>query len=31
MDPMITDIETARQILDDYLLTYRERVPQFWK
>ncbi len=31
LDPMITDIETARQILDDYLLTYREHLPQFWK
>ncbi|MCD6290603.1 MAG: hypothetical protein J7M34_08880 [Anaerolineae bacterium] len=29
-DPVITDIDTARQILDDYLITYREYLPQFW-
>ncbi len=28
--PGITDIGVAQQILDDYLLTYREFLPQFW-
>ena len=28
--PGITDIGVAQQILDDYLLTYRESLPQFW-
>jgi alpha-galactosidase len=31
LDPVITDIEQAKLILDDYLLTYREYLPQFWK
>jgi alpha-galactosidase len=31
LDPVITDIETARKILDDYLTSYREYLPQFWK
>ena len=31
LDPMITDIDTARKILDDYLLTYKKYLPQFWK
>jgi alpha-galactosidase len=31
LDPVITDIETARQILDDYLETYRQHLPQFHK
>ena len=31
LDPMITDIGAARQILDDYLTTYKEHLPQFWK
>jgi alpha-galactosidase len=30
LDPVITDIDTARKILDDYLTTYREYLPQFW-
>jgi alpha-galactosidase len=30
LDPVITDLDIARQILDDYLLTYREYLPQFW-
>jgi alpha-galactosidase len=28
--PGITDMDVARQILDDYLITYREHLPQFW-
>jgi len=31
LDPVITDIEVARQILDDYLTSYKEYLPQFWK
>jgi alpha-galactosidase len=30
LDPVITDIAVARQVLDDYLETYREHLPQFW-
>ncbi len=29
LDPVITDIDTARRILDDYLVTYREYLPQY--
>ena len=28
--PGITDMDVAQQILDDYLITYREFLPQFW-
>lgn len=31
LDPVITDIETAKKILDDYLMSYKEYLPQFWK
>ncbi len=31
LDPMIGDIRTARLILDDYLASYKEHLPQFWK
>lgn len=31
LDPVITDIEVAKQILDDYLTSYRDYLPQFWK
>jgi alpha-galactosidase len=30
LDPVITDLDVARQVLDDYLETYRELLPQFW-
>jgi alpha-galactosidase len=30
LDPVITDLDVARQILDDYLTTYRDHLPQFW-
>jgi alpha-galactosidase len=30
LSPCITDLDVARQILDDYLETYREYLPQFW-
>lgn len=29
LDPVITDMKTARTILDDYLKSYREHLPQF--
>ncbi|MBE0410307.1 MAG: hypothetical protein IBX69_11305 [Anaerolineales bacterium] len=31
LDPVITDLDIARHILDDYLKAYREYLPQFWK
>ena len=31
LDPVITDIETGKKILDDYLTSYKEYLPQFWK
>ncbi len=30
LDPNITDIETAKAVLDDYLTSYRQYLPQFW-
>ena len=30
LDPVITDLDVAQQILDDYLETYRSYLPQFW-
>ena len=31
LDPVITDIEIAKKILDDYLISYKEYLPQFWQ
>jgi alpha-galactosidase len=31
LDPMITDIDMAKNILNDYLVTYRELLPQYWE
>jgi alpha-galactosidase/6-phospho-beta-glucosidase family protein len=31
LDPVITDIDTATIILDDYLTSYKEYLPQFWE
>jgi alpha-galactosidase len=31
LDPVITDIDVAKKILDDYLNEYRDYLPQFWK
>ncbi len=31
LDPVITDLDVAELILDDYLRTYREHLPTFWK
>lgn len=30
LDPVITDLDVARQVLDDYLETYRPYLPTFW-
>lgn len=30
LDPVITDIDVAQNLLEDYLITYRDLVPQFW-
>ena len=30
LDPVVTDLDVARQILDDYLVIYRDYLPQFW-
>jgi alpha-galactosidase len=30
LDPVISDIDVARKILDDYLIHYKEYLPQFW-
>lgn len=31
LSPSVTDLDVARQILDDYLLTYKKYLPTFWK
>lgn len=31
LDPVITDIDIARKVLEDYLTTYKEYLPQFWQ
>jgi alpha-galactosidase len=31
LDPVITDLDVAKLILDDYLETYRAYLPQFWR
>ena len=31
LDPVMTDIETAKKVLEDYLTSYKEYLPQFWK
>jgi alpha-galactosidase len=31
LDPVISDIETAKAVLDDYLTSYRQYLPQFWQ
>jgi alpha-galactosidase len=30
LDPVIRDMDVAKQVLDDYLVTYREHLPSFW-
>jgi alpha-galactosidase len=31
LDPIITDIETAQQVLEAYLVEYKDYLPQFWE
>lgn len=31
LDPVITDIDVAKKILDHYLTEYKEYLPQFWR
>jgi alpha-galactosidase len=31
LDPVTTDLDIARQVLDNYLEAYREHLPQFWR
>ena len=31
LDPIIADMDTAKNVLDDYLKTYRQHLPQFFK
>ena len=31
LDPVITDLDVAQRILDDYLTTYQKYLPQFWQ
>ena len=31
LDPIVPDLDMAQHILDDYLETYREHLPQFWQ
>ena len=31
LDPVTSDLGTAQRILDDYLISYREQLPQFWE
>lgn len=31
LDPVISDLHVAQQILEDYLTTYRQHLPQFWQ
>jgi len=31
LDPVITDLDVSKQVLDDYLTAYREYLPTFWK
>ena len=31
LDPVIRDMDLAKQILNDFLLTYRQLLPTFWK
>lgn len=31
LDPVIRDLDFAKLILDDYLRTYKDHLPQFWK
>ncbi len=30
LDPVIRDLDVAKQILDEYLIAYQEHLPTFW-
>lgn len=30
LDPVIRDMDIAKQVLDDYLMAYRDHLPSFW-
>ena len=30
LDPVIRDMDVAKQILDEYLIAYKEHLPTFW-
>lgn len=31
LDPVMTDLDVARAVLDDYLTEYKQYLPQYWK
>ena len=31
LDPVLSDMDIAKDVLEDYLLTYKQYLPQFWK
>jgi alpha-galactosidase len=31
LDPVLSDMDVAKDVLDDYLLTYKQYLPQFWE
>ena len=31
LDPVLSDMDTAKEVLDDFLSTYKPYLPQFWK
>jgi len=31
LDPVVNDMDMAKRILDDYLETYKQHLPQFWR
>ncbi|GJQ53009.1 MAG: alpha-glucosidase/alpha-galactosidase [Anaerolineaceae bacterium] len=31
LDPVVADLDVAKNILDDYLTAYKKHLPQFWK
>jgi alpha-galactosidase len=31
LDPVTSDLDVAKEVLDDYLVSYKQYLPQFWK
>jgi len=31
LDPVVNDMDIAKRILDDYLETYKQHLPRFWR